>query len=149
MSADRTQTSKYGQFERAFVELVAEVRPYPADRIQELAISEMIELSNHRQPAKDKTSALAYFLDIDMSILGRPVIYYNEYAQNVRLEYEHVPQLVYSHYRKKFLNSVIKHGAFQTGWFQAKYKDQSITNMKSEFTELHARWIPPWKMVEL
>lgn len=112
-------------------------------------ISQMIELSNHRHPVKDSTSSLAYFLDIDMAILGRPTIHYNEYAQNVRLEYEHVPQLVYSHYRKKFLNAVFKQGAFQTEWFKARYKEQSIANMKSEFTELHARWIPPWNMVEV
>lgn len=120
-----------------------------SDQTHVASVSHMIELSNHRHPVNDKTSALAYFLDIDMAILGRPTIHYNEYAQNVRLEYEHVPQLVYSHYRKKFLNSVFKHGAFQTEWFQEKYKETSISNMKAEFKELHARWIPPWNMVEL
>lgn len=112
-------------------------------------VSQMIELSNHREPVLDRGSALAYFLDIDMAILGRPVIHYNEYAQNVGLEYAHVPSTVYSHYRKKFLNAVLRHGAFQTEWFQGKYKAQSIENMKSEFKDLHARWIPPWKMVEV
>jgi predicted metal-dependent HD superfamily phosphohydrolase len=111
-------------------------------------ISEMIELSNHRQPVTDNKSALAYFLDIDMAILGRPEIHYGEYAQNVRLEYEHVPSLVYSHYRKKFLNAVLRHGAFQTEWFKDKYLNSSNANMKSEFEGLHPRWIPPWKMVE-
>lgn len=111
-------------------------------------ISEMIELSNHRQPVTDKNSALAYFLDIDMAILGRPEIHYGEYAQNVRLEYEHVPKMVYSHYRKKFLNAILRHAAFQTEWFRTRYLGMSNTNMKSEFERLHPRWIPPWKMVE-
>jgi predicted metal-dependent HD superfamily phosphohydrolase len=96
----------------------------------------------------DNKTALAYFLDIDMAILGRPEIHYGEYAQNVRLEYEHVPSLVYSHYRKKFLNAVLKHGAFQTEFFKAKYMKLSNANMKTEFERLHPRWIPPWKMVE-
>ncbi len=111
-------------------------------------ISEMIELSNHRQPVTDNTAPLAYFLDIDMAILGRPEIHYGEYAQNVRLEYEHVPKMVYSYYRKKFLNAILKHGAFQTEWFRTKYLEMSKANMKSEFEGLHARWIPPWKMIE-
>jgi predicted metal-dependent HD superfamily phosphohydrolase len=106
----------------------------------------MVELSNHRNPVKDKTSALAYFLDIDMAILGRPVIHDNEYAQNVRLEYSHVSDWTYAHFRKRFLRNVIAHRAFRSSYFHARYGQLADANLRRGFFEQYPKWIPPWAL---
>ena len=44
---------------------------------------------------KDNRSDAAYFLDMDLSILGMPWPEYEHYAQAIRQEYAHVPMTDY------------------------------------------------------
>lgn len=122
----------------------------------ELVISEvakLIELSTHREPIPPeyqtdlrRKNTLEIFLDLDMAILGQPDLIYGEYAQNVRLEYGHVGDWMYAHFRKRFLRHVVQHGAFRSSHFQAQYGQHAEANLRREFLENYPKWIPPWKI---
>ncbi len=116
-------------------------------------IVRLIELSTHREPTPAdfradprRKNTLELFLDLDMSILGQSGIVYGEYAQNVRLEYQHVGDWTYAHFRKRFLRHVIAHGAFRSNYFRELYGAAAETNLRREFFDTYPKWIPPWKL---
>jgi predicted metal-dependent HD superfamily phosphohydrolase len=126
-------------------------KPEGAAAIAEIVL--LIELSTHRGPpplvnqeGSRAQNTLELFLDLDMSILGQPEVVYSEYAQNVRLEYSHVSDWTYAHFRKRFLRHVIAHGAFRSSYFRARYGQLADANLRREFFEQYPKWIPPWAL---
>lgn len=122
-----------------------------ADVIAEIV--RLIELSTHREPIPAdlqndprRRNTLELFLDLDMSILGQPGLVYGEYAQNVRLEYQHVGDWTYAHFRKRFLRHVITHGAFRSRYFRALCGPSAEVNLRKEFSHNYPKWIPPWTL---
>lgn len=74
-----------------------------------------------------------YFTDADLSILGSSWAQYNQYAQNVRLEYRFYPDFVYRPGRKKVLHHFLSmNKIFKTKDFHDRYEISARHNLAEE-----------------
>ncbi|GAM21465.1 hypothetical protein SAMD00019534_046400, partial [Acytostelium subglobosum LB1] len=85
-----------------------------------------------------------YFLDMDLSILGRPTEEYLIYSHNIRREYIHVPEDQYRTGRSTILKRFIDMGEsiYKTPEFRAAYARQALTNLQNEVDRLADLAIP-------
>lgn len=73
------------------------------------------------------------FLDADLSILGAPADDYWEYARNIRLEYQTVPDELYRIGRSKVLARMLQSPVlFRTNGMQARYEAPARYNLGEE-----------------
>jgi len=79
---------------------------------------------------------LAYFLDFDMAVLGKPWEQYKIYAQQIRQEYIHFPEKDYCNGRIKVLTSLKSGGTYVTPEFQKDFEEQAKKNMQNEIKDL-------------
>jgi predicted metal-dependent HD superfamily phosphohydrolase len=99
-----------------------------------LKVSEFILATKHHEANKNDDAAL--FLDIDLSILAASQRQYQAYASGCRKEYS-IPNFVYRHGRKKFLNSLKKRAfIFNTQLFQASKERIARENIEWELQGL-------------
>lgn len=74
-----------------------------------------------------------FFLDADLSILGKDWFSYEQYAQRVRKEYSIYPDLVYKPGRKKVLRHFLDmERIFKTDQFFDKYESKARQNIRRE-----------------
>ena len=74
-----------------------------------------------------------YFIDADLSILGKDWFFYEEYTQRVRKEYNIYPDLVYKPGRKKVLRHFLDmEKIFKTTYFFDKYESKARQNLLKE-----------------
>ncbi|MCP4218072.1 MAG: hypothetical protein GY765_25740 [bacterium] len=79
----------------------------------------------------------AFFLDIDISILGTPVEMYDNYASAIRSEYAHVPDDVYKRERIKLLHSFLNRDTvYETTPMNLLFGGQAIKNIREEIKRL-------------
>ncbi|MCP4221410.1 MAG: hypothetical protein GY765_42685 [bacterium] len=79
----------------------------------------------------------AFFLDIDLAILGAPCETYNTYASAIRKEYAHVPDDVYARERKKVLQHFLDRDAiYRTAPLNERFGEQAVKNMRKEGEQL-------------
>ncbi len=78
-----------------------------------------------------------YFLDIDMSILGKDPKRYREYTKQVREEFSMFSDTDFIEGRSVVLNNFLKRKSiYNTTYFQKKYETQAIKNIKEELVRL-------------
>lgn len=95
--------------------------------------------------AKALTESQKYFWDIDYSVLGQRELEYLAYKQNIRLEYDLVPSLIFHLKRKAFLKNALKSGVYQTKQFKERYEEQTIKNIKQELSKMPYIFLPTLK----
>ncbi|MHA3051919.1 HD domain-containing protein [Acinetobacter sp. ANC 4640] len=84
-----------------------------------------------QQHATTPESDLAYLLDIDLAILGSPVVRFAEYQQQIRQEYVWVDELIYQEKRKQVLRQFyLAQPLYQTQYFQQHYELQAKANLQ-------------------
>ena len=77
----------------------------------------------------------SYFLDIDISILGAAPERFDAYEEQIRKEYEMVPQKLFNSGRSKVLKSFLdREYIYYTDYFRNKYEEIARDNM---VTALH------------
>lgn len=82
-------------------------------------------------------SAGNFFTDADLSILGKDRKSYQHYAEQIRQEYSLFPDHLYSIGRAKFIEHFLSMPSiFKTDFFQTKYAEQAIANLKWELSTL-------------
>ncbi len=76
----------------------------------------------------------AYFLDMDLSILGRPANVYKIYAENIRQEFKHIKNdLEFAVARRdRFLIPFLQKEIYQTDFFKTRFEKQAKTNIQQE-----------------
>lgn len=75
----------------------------------------------------------AYFLDMDMSILGTDWNVYHNYLKNIRKEYALFPNFMYNKGRKKVLEHFLeRENLYLTEYFKTKYEAHARENIKKE-----------------
>ena len=78
------------------------------DAARQARVALLIErTADHTQPLPPDDPDLAFFLDIDLSILGASAAAYAAYARAVRQEYRRVPDLLYRPGRRKILAKLL------------------------------------------
>lgn len=95
-------------------------------------------LATEKHKLTDTTdSDMAYFLDMDLSILGKSEPIYQHYCQQIRLEYQHVAKVLYNIGRKKALKRFLhRERLYFTERFFAQYEVQARQNITREIKTL-------------
>ncbi len=102
------------------------------DSVEKLILATAKHIPN---PTEEPDCSL--FLDLDLSILGADRNRYQEYMQEIRSEYKHVPSFLYKRGRKKVLKSFSeKSSIFYTETFRKLYENQARENLAFEIEEL-------------
>ncbi|XP_060596879.1 uncharacterized protein LOC132750843 [Ruditapes philippinarum] len=91
----------------------------------------------HRMPGVYGQDDLHYFLDMDMAILGTSDSSYKTYADNIRKEYIHIPELLFKEGRAKVLQSFLTvPNIYATEIFRRKFEDKARANIEAEIETL-------------
>lgn len=100
-------------------------------KVQDLILA----TSGHHQSADPDTRVM---LDVDLSILGAAPARFAEYEQQIRSEYQHVPDAVFIAGRQAILERFLRRPQiFMTRTFFDKYEQQARTNLINALTKLH------------
>ncbi|MCP4522121.1 MAG: hypothetical protein GY827_10595 [Cytophagales bacterium] len=77
------------------------------------------------------------FLDMDLAILGSDLENYQQYTQQIREEWKHIPSLLYKIGRKKVLKSFLNSSEiYRLPLFQEKYEKVARQNILEEIERL-------------
>lgn len=89
-------------------------------------------------PADSKDGDLLYFLDLDMSILGRDRLAYSQYSKKIRMEYCHIQEDAFNSGRSAFLRKILlaEKPIFLTGEFRSKMEQKARENIAWEIEQL-------------
>lgn len=80
-----------------------------------------------------------YFVDADLSILGRTRERYARYAAQVRKEYRRFPDLLYKPGRRKvLLHFLSAPNIYKTEWFKGRFEESAKENLEWELAMLKA-----------
>jgi predicted metal-dependent HD superfamily phosphohydrolase len=91
-------------------------------------VAALILATQHHTLPDDPDVALV--VDIDLSILGQPVVEFDRYEAAIRREYEWVPETAYRQARLRILNGFAARPAiYQTAFFQEHYEAQARLNL--------------------
>ena len=97
------------------------------------------EVGGERKETRRTVSDAAYFLDMDLSILGTPWSEYQVYAQAVRQEYRHIANEDYRTGRIAVLQKLLAHPVlYLTAYYHNQFEVQARDNIKREISLLHA-----------
>jgi pantetheine-phosphate adenylyltransferase len=86
----------------------------------------ILATASHFQPTQ--LEFIEYFLDLDLSILGSSPKDFKEYEDNIRSEYNFVPEDVYNLERAKIMKTLIN--PFKTQWAKNIWGQQAEENLK-------------------
>ena len=100
-------------------------------------IDNLIKTTEHfSKQNKDKlTLEQNYILKIDFDILGSPKNIYNEYAQNIRKEYQEYNDIDYNNGRKEVLKSLMN-TIEKASYFSEIFKTNACKNILNEMSNL-------------
>jgi predicted metal-dependent HD superfamily phosphohydrolase len=112
------------EWARAFLEFVG------ASEARRARVFDHIMATKHDARPLDKDTML--MVDIDLSILGREPEEYDRFEQNVRKEYQWVPEAIYRRKRREILDSFLARSAiYSTEHFRSRYEEQARKNLGS------------------
>lgn len=104
-----------------------------AQRVQALVMA----TKGHGVPAGDPDTDL--LLDIDLAILGAAPARFDEYEQQVRKEYAHVPDAAFRDRRRAVLESFLRWPAiYRTAAFRDALEDKARANLRRSIAKLSA-----------
>lgn len=99
--------------------------------------------AHHGAKLAEGAPGVGLFLDCDAAIMGADAERYQQYADAVRREYEHVPSLMYRWGRRRFLAKMLaRPSVFHTAWFTSAYGERAHANLRAERASL--RGSLPW-----
>eukprot|EP01117_Protostelium_nocturnum_P003030 TRINITY_DN13961_c0_g1_i1.p1 TRINITY_DN13961_c0_g1~~TRINITY_DN13961_c0_g1_i1.p1 ORF type:complete len:231 (+),score=54.22 TRINITY_DN13961_c0_g1_i1:50-694(+) len=101
--------------------------------------SYIIATKSHKTNSENSENRdLAFFLDFDVSILGKEEEEYDQYSVQIRKEYSHVSNQDYRVGREKVLNSLSEGNVFATKEFRDRFEEKAKANMKREIQLLQS-----------
>ena len=113
------------------------------ERLQEMSVEQKSidqiydQISATKSHQKSIDEDINYFLDVDLSILGKDTQTYLDYTKKIRKEYSIYPDLLYNPGRKKVLKYFLDlENIFKTDYFKNKYENQAKINLEYELTTL-------------
>ncbi len=125
-------------FEQFFDQFVPTSFPN-ASFIRSSVTKYILQTISHFQCNSKEDPLLFYFLDLDLSILGAPVLRYQEYSQQIWKEYSHAyPRDVFVAKRLQFLQSVVDGNTklYFTELFAQQWQAKAIQNLQWEISQL-------------
>ncbi len=117
----------------ALAEAVLREANAPASIIS--TVNDLIMVTQHS--GQTASGDQAFFLDIDLSILGAPPTRFNEYEQAIRFEYAWVEQSLYQQGRSKVLRHFLERKRiYHSEAFFAEYEAQARSNLTGALAAL-------------
>ncbi|TFZ08977.1 HD domain-containing protein [Ramlibacter humi] len=108
-----------------------------ADEVAQRVRALVMATQGHGVPAGDPDTDL--LLDIDLSILGAAPARFDEYEQQIRKEYAHVPDAAFRERRRAVLQSFLQRPAiYRTEAFRAALEDKARGNLRRSLEKLTA-----------
>jgi predicted metal-dependent HD superfamily phosphohydrolase len=129
-------TSSLNEDESA--ELFLDLMPkYIDENLVKKVTSYILATKSHHPPNLDDRD-LSFFLDFDMSILGRERNEYSLYAKKIRREYKHVDEISFNKGRSAFLRKILmsNNPVFSTPEFLSEMELKARSNIEWEADEL-------------
>jgi len=100
-------------------------------------VARLVRLTRDHAPVPDEAGR--FLLDIDLSILGRPVEVFDDYQRRVRTEYAWVPEEAYRFGRGGILADLLgRDPLFQTEHYRRNFETTARANLRRALTELEA-----------
>ena len=98
----------------------------------------ILATKTHKSPSNNTDKDLDYFLDLDMSILGRDREEYEAYTKKIRREFIHVEEQSFNNLRLGFLRSMLSNETkiFATIEFQTAMEEKARMNIAWEISEI-------------
>ena len=97
----------------------------------------ILRTKDHTIPKGNENYDMKVFLDLDLLILGMEREQYVKYANNIRKEYNFVPEDIYNKERKKILNQYLNSQfIYKTKKFRDLYEKQARNNIKFEIDNI-------------
>lgn len=110
---------------------------FPKDLI-ELASAMVLATKTH-EPPKNPPEALAYFLDVDMSILGQKEEAFDKYEAGVRFEWKWVPDNLFNSTRSGILQKFLDfEWIYNTRRFRQHFEGEARANIHRALLKLGA-----------
>jgi predicted metal-dependent HD superfamily phosphohydrolase len=98
-------------------------------------VVELVMATKSHEVSVDTEAGL--MVDVDLSILGRDEKRFREYEQQIRREYEWVPETVFASKRVDILHRFLaRERIFATEWFRNKYERQARQNLEAAISKL-------------
>ena len=98
-------------------------------------VRNLIIATEHKNPPQ--TQDEAYFIDMDLSILGKDKITFGKYEADIRKEYGHIPDNIFKPRRKEILKSFLgRQRVYHTEYFRDLYEDQARINLKESIADM-------------
>lgn len=99
--------------------------------------SELILATQKHQLADPNNSDMAYFLDMDLAILGQDTEIYQTYVKAIRQEYHHISESDFRLGRTVVLQNFLqRERLFFSDYFFDKYETQARQNLAQEIVQL-------------
>lgn len=110
---------------------------YIEENLVKKVTSYILATKNHHPPNLDDRD-LCFFLDFDMSILGRERDEYSLYTKKIRREYKHVDEISFNRGRSAFLRNILasNNPIFSTPEFLSEMELKARCNIEWEAAEL-------------
>lgn len=132
-----------------------EIKKTEINEQQDHAVDDYIDMMNqvyhyiiltksHNVQADSHDSDLQYFIDADMSILGRDRAVYSKYANAIRQEYCHIPLAIYCAKRADFLRGTFQSNQYiyASTLFRDRFEENARLNLAWECSLLEQGTIP-------
>ena len=98
-------------------------------------VTSLILATRHHVPSADPDACV--LVDADLAILGAPPARFREYERQIRAEYAHVPEPVFTQKRRQILEDFLRRPAlFVTPAFNAWYERQARYNLADALQRL-------------
>jgi pantetheine-phosphate adenylyltransferase len=103
-------------------------------------VAALIRVTDHFQAPAILHCLKDVMLGADLAILGQEDEVYDAYARQIRQEYAHVPETLYSGQRAKALEHLRAkaeaNALYADAWFAAQYNDSATANLEREIARL-------------
>lgn len=110
----------------------AGARPAAAERVAHLVLS-----TRHLAPPRGDDESL--LVDIDLAILGAGEARFAEYERQIRVEYGHVPEALFTQRRRALLQSFLaRPRIYSTAHFHALLEQRARSNLERSLARLDA-----------
>jgi len=105
--------------------------------------AELIRATDHFQEASITHRLKDVLLSVDLAILGQDDEVYHNYAQAIRQEYSHLPDVKYRRDRASALAHLCRKAEagrlFGNAYFADQYNERAVANMQREMAQLTAK----------
>lgn len=114
---------------------VATLSPLKVERAVRNEVKALVLVTQH--PSIPITDNERWMLDIDLAILGATPDAYDDYAQRIRREYQHVPDALYRAGRKQVMEAFLATGRlYHTDYFFRQLETRARANLQREIAGL-------------